>query len=67
MGISKIIIDVKDIQIVIGRSPRQCRRLLQKIKRYYHKEKHHLLTISEFCAFYNIPVEDVKRTLRISS
>ncbi len=53
----RISICPKDIQQITGKSIRQCRNILNKIKSHYNKEKHQMVTIEEFCHYMGIDPE----------
>jgi len=53
----RISICPKDIQQITGKSIRQCRNILNKIKTHYNKEKHQMVTIEEFCRYMGIDPE----------
>jgi len=61
---SRIIMYVSDIQIITGKTERQARYLLLKIKKYYRKGEQQCLTVKEFCHYMGIPEEDVRPFLR---
>ncbi len=44
----RMIICVKDIQIITGKSERSARYLLKKIKEKLNKKKEHMVTFKEF-------------------
>jgi hypothetical protein len=54
----------KEIQMFTRKSIRQARYLLQKIKTKLGKQKEQCITISEFCDYMSLKVEDVMRMLR---
>lgn len=47
----RICIYPKDIQIITGKSERQCRNIINSIKILNNKQKHQLVTIEEFCNY----------------
>jgi hypothetical protein len=55
----RIVIYPKDIMIITGRSERYSRNLLNKVKASYSKEKHQLITISEFCKYMGFEEKNV--------
>lgn len=46
----------KDVQWITGKSERQSRDIVLKIKRYYKKEKHQPISIEEFCKYMALDV-----------
>jgi hypothetical protein len=50
----------KDIMRITGKSERYSREILKKIKTDLNKEKHHLITIKEFCNYMKISIEEVE-------
>jgi ribosomal silencing factor RsfS len=55
----------KDIEIVLGKSQRQARNILTKIKNALSKQKHQSITIEEFCDYQGLKVMEVKTILRM--
>lgn len=55
----KVIITTGDIQNVIGIGERQARNIISKMRDYYSKEKHQLITVKEFCDYYGIKYDDI--------
>ena len=54
----------KDIQIITGRSDRYGRNLIKKIKDYFKKEQHQVVSIEEFCQYMGLQQEIVAKQLR---
>ena len=50
----RICIYPKDIQRITGKSERQSRNILAKIKAHNNKEKHQMVTIYEFCDYMGL-------------
>lgn len=44
--------------LITGKSERYSRKLIHKIKAKLKKEEHQVLTISEFCIYLGISIED---------
>jgi hypothetical protein len=61
--ITRIVIYPKDIQLLTGKSERQGRYLMNKIRAHYKKEPHQLITVQEFCNYTGIPYEQVTSLL----
>jgi hypothetical protein len=55
----------KDIEIVMGKSERQARNILAKIKIVLKKEKHQSVTFQEFCDYQGLQLSEVKVVLKI--
>jgi hypothetical protein len=53
----------KDVQRIMGKTYTQARLYLKKIKLHLKKEDHQFVSISEFCAYSGLPVEDVMRCI----
>lgn len=61
---NRICIYPKDIQIITGKSERQCRNIINKIKTTLNKQKHQSITVEEFCSFQGLKVEEVLKLLK---
>lgn len=59
----RIIIYAKDIQNITGRSERSARALLQRIKMYCNKQKGQCITVSDFCTYMGLRIEDIDKFL----
>ena len=55
----KVIITAGDIQSIIGIGDRQARNIITKMREHYKKEKHHLITVQEFCHYYGLKYDDI--------
>ena len=62
---NRLCIYPKDIQIITGKSDRYGRYLIKKIKEYFNKEQHQVVTIDEFCTYYGLEENKVKQLLRL--
>ncbi|MGL1885472.1 MAG: hypothetical protein OCD76_03065 [Reichenbachiella sp.] len=60
MRLKRIIIYPKDIQRITGKSERYGRMMLQKVRQYYKKETHQLVTVDEFSNYSGIGVEAIE-------
>ena len=49
----------KDVQRVMGKTYRQARLYLNKIKTHLDKEPHQFISIEEFCKYTGLPIEHV--------
>ena len=56
----QIAIYPKDIMRITGKSERYSREILKKIKIDLNKEKHHIVTINEFCHYMKISLIEVE-------
>ncbi|SMG35119.1 hypothetical protein SAMN05661096_02300 [Marivirga sericea] len=63
MILKRTVIYPKDIQRITGKSERTGRRLLEKIRERRGKEKHQLITVSEFADYTGIDAETVHEYL----
>ncbi len=61
---NRLCIYPKDIQIITGKSDRYGRYLIKKIKEYFNKEQHQVVTIEEFCQYMGLQQDVVIRQLR---
>lgn len=59
MKTTRICIYPKDIQRITGRSERFGRRMIERIKKDLKKERHHFVTIDEFCHYSGLQKEDI--------
>jgi len=53
----------KDIQIITGRSERYARKLLEKMRLHFNRNKDGLITIEEFCAYTGLDYEVVEKRI----
>ena len=56
---SRVCIIVKDIQVITGKSERQCRNILAQIKVVCNKQKHQHVTTTELCEYLGLKTEDI--------
>lgn len=61
---NRICIYPKDIQIITGKSERQCRNIINNIKRLNNKQKHQSVSIGEFCLFQGLKIEEVQKFIK---
>ena len=59
----RLIIYVKDVEIITGLKTRTARRLLQKIREKEGKSKDQLVTVAEFCNYMHLREEDVFKSM----
>ncbi len=60
----RVCIYPKDIQIVTGKSERQCRNIINAIKTKLNKEKHQVVTIEEFSSYMGLNRIDVEKHIK---
>jgi len=60
---NRICIYPKDIQRITGKSERQCRNIINSIKKQLNKEKHQAVTLLEFCNYMGLEPAVVERYL----
>lgn len=53
----------KDLSIITGKNERSCRKMLDKIRRFFHKLPHQDITIREFCEYKGLDMEEVVQML----
>lgn len=56
---TRVCIYPKDVQRITGKTYRQARLYLIKVKESLKKESHQLVSIEEFCAFSGLQIEHV--------
>ena len=59
----RVVIYPKDIMIITGKSERYSRYLIQRIKKYFKKEDHQVVSISEFCTYMGLEINDVEGSI----
>lgn len=60
----RICIYPKDIQQITGKSERQCRNIINKIKEDLNKEKHQAVTFEEFYKYMGIEQSGTPNSLK---
>ena len=60
----RICIYPNDIQLITGKSERQCRNIITNIKKKLNKEKHQMVTIEEFCSYTGIEQESIQHLIK---
>ncbi|WP_166336187.1 hypothetical protein [Sphingobacterium chungjuense] len=60
----RLVIYPQDIALILNVSIRQAYRYYRVVRAAYRKSDHHLLTAEEFAAYYDIPVEAVRKHLK---
>ncbi|MBS1682200.1 MAG: hypothetical protein JST48_10855 [Bacteroidetes bacterium] len=61
--LTRIVIYVKDVQRITGKSERYGRKILNKIKAKHGKQKHQLVSLAEFCEFMGLNQQEVVKYL----
>lgn len=59
----RVCIYPKDVQRITGKTYRQARLYLNKIKTNLNKEPHQLISIEEFCVYSGLQMEHVVRCI----
>jgi len=59
----RIMIYPKDVQRITRKVQRGVRSLIEKICQAYGKEKHQVISITEFCAYTGRPKNEVERVI----
>ncbi|WP_109696603.1 hypothetical protein [Chitinophaga deserti] len=54
------VIYTKDIQNILGKSPRSAGKYMLKLRKILEKEKEEFVTVDEFCMITGVPQELVK-------
>ena len=62
-GNIRVCIYPKDVQRITGKTYRQARLYLNKIKDNLNKEPYQLISIDEFCAYSGLQIEHVLRCI----
>jgi len=57
----RVCIYPKDLQLLTGKSYRQCVRMLQAVREYYQKPKKSLVSIKEWCDYHGLDEEDISK------
>ncbi|MBT1689162.1 hypothetical protein [Dawidia soli] len=65
MSLRRIILSIKDIQRLTGRSERQSRRILVAVRKKLGKQPRQPVSIQEYCRYTGLHEEDVARYLGI--
>lgn len=60
----RICIYAKDIQQITGKSERQSRNIIMKIRQLHNKQKHQAITVEEFCSYMGINPASVMQVLK---
>ncbi|TKS57412.1 hypothetical protein [Mesohalobacter halotolerans] len=59
----RICIYPKDVAIITGKTERYGRSLLKRIRERLNKEKHQVVSVSEFCDYIGLDEEEVRRVM----
>jgi hypothetical protein len=60
MNTTRLFVYPKDVSLMTGRTERQSRNSIYKIKKYYNKKPHQLLTVKEYCEYMGIDEKEVR-------
>lgn len=60
----KVCVYPSDVERITGKTYRQARLYLIKIKKHLEKEDHQLVSIGEFCSYTGLPLEEVMRCIK---
>lgn len=66
MEVNRIVIYAKDIQRITGKSGRYSRNVIAVIRKRLGKQKHQLVSVSEFCAYIGLPEDEVLRQIGVT-
>ena len=61
---NRLCIYPKDIMVITGKSDRYGRYLIKRIKEYFNKEQHQVVTMEEFCQYMGLQLDEVAKQLR---
>lgn len=64
MAITRQVIKPMDIQNFFGKRERQSFKMMSEMKRYFRKEKHHPITVTNFCEYYAINASDLYEAMQ---
>lgn len=59
----RVVITVKDIENILGKSARAARKYMALLRRIYGKPSSQFITVEEFCAVSGLTEEQVKEFL----
>jgi hypothetical protein len=63
MRLNRIIIYVKDVQRITGRTDRYARLLMKRIRIHFRKDEHQFVSVEEFCAYTGLNTDEVSAML----
>ena len=63
MAVDRIIIYPKDVELITGKGNRYARLLLRKIRDHLSKDKHHFVSLNDFCNFTGLTPQEVTERL----
>ncbi len=63
MAITRQVIKARDIQNFFGKRERQSFKMMAEMKRYFRKEKHHPITVTNFCEYYAINASEIHEAM----
>lgn len=56
----RVVVYTKDIQNILGKSPRSAAKYMLKLRKILEKEEEEFVTVDEFCMITGVPLELVK-------
>ena len=59
----RVVIYPKDIMIITGKSERYSRYLIQRIKKYFKKEDHQVVSVAEFCTYMGLDPDEIEHCI----
>jgi hypothetical protein len=66
MSLSRIILSIKDIQLLTGLGERQARRILTAVRLKFGKQPRQPVSLREYCRYSGLSEEEVVRQLGLS-
>jgi hypothetical protein len=60
----RMVVFTRDVQNLTGYCRRTSKRMLDRVRLAYAKDSRDLVTINEFCSFYNLEEEEVRRYMK---
>lgn len=64
MAITRQVIKPMDIQNFFGKRERQSSKMMAEMKRHFRKEKHHPITVTNFCEYYAINASELYEAMQ---
>lgn len=60
----RVCICPKDVQWITGKSDRQSRDIISRIKKLHSKQKHQAVTVTEFCNYMGLDKEEISQYIK---
>ncbi|RYE50361.1 MAG: hypothetical protein EOP48_19910 [Sphingobacteriales bacterium] len=60
---SRVCIYTSDVQRITGKTYRQSRLILVRIKKHLNKQDHHLISVTEFCSYTGLSIVEVMQCI----